>query len=90
VEYALENDLTSFGKGFTVLEKARAQLAAQSTAQSLPARWLNGRRRAGVILSAHNVLLMRVSASPLQAARRSRGAWTGRQGTIVGQQINRF
>ena len=23
VEYALENDLMSFGKGFTVLEKAR-------------------------------------------------------------------
>ncbi len=86
MEYALENDLTSFGKGFTVLEKARAQLAAQS----LPARWLRGRRRAGVILSVPNVLLMRVSASPLQAARRSRGAWTGRQGTIVGQQIIRF
>ena len=25
VEYALEGDLTSFGKGFTVIEQARAQ-----------------------------------------------------------------
>jgi hypothetical protein len=54
VEYALENDLTSFGKGFTVLEKARAQLPAQA----LPSPWHKARRRAGVIPSAPNALLM--------------------------------